>query len=63
MRHEFLGTLILSKNNLEFSKDVLPTEIGTSFKLVKFCSSWKIESEALIAVGNTTLGISSTDEV
>ena len=30
---------------------------------MKFCSSWKIESETLIAVGNTTLGLSSTDEV
>ena len=30
---------------------------------MKFCSSLKIESETLIAVGNTTLGISSTDEV
>ena len=27
MRHEFLGTLMLSKNNLEFSKDVFPAEI------------------------------------
>ena len=30
---------------------------------MKFCSSWKIESETLIAVGNTALGLSSTDEV
>ena len=30
---------------------------------MKFCSSWKIESETQIAVGNTTLGLSSTDEV
>ena len=30
---------------------------------MKFCSSWKIESETLIAVGDTTLGLSSTDEV
>ena len=30
---------------------------------MKFCSSLKIESEKIIAVGNTTLGLSSTDEV
>ena len=30
---------------------------------MKFCSSWKIESETLIAFGNTTLCLSSTDEV
>ena len=30
---------------------------------MKFYSSWKIESETLIGVGNTTLGLSSTDEV
>ena len=30
---------------------------------MKFCSSWKIESETQIAVGNTTLDLSSTDEV
>ena len=30
---------------------------------MKFCSSWKIESETLIAVGDTTLGLSPTDEV
>ena len=27
MRHEFFGELMLSKNNLELSKYVLPTEI------------------------------------
>ena len=27
MRHEFLGTLMLSKNNLKYSKEVLPGEI------------------------------------
>ena len=30
---------------------------------MKFCSSWKNESETQIAVGDTTLGLSSTDEV
>ena len=30
---------------------------------MKFCSSWKIESETQIAVGDTTLGLYSTDEV
>ena len=28
MRHEFLGTLMLSKNNLKYSKEVLPGEIN-----------------------------------
>ena len=30
---------------------------------MKFYSSWKIESETQIAVGDTTLGLYSTDEV
>ena len=36
------------------------TEIGSSFKLMKFCSSWKIESETLKAVGNTSFCFSLT---
>ena len=30
---------------------------------MRFCSSWKIESETQIAVGSTNFGCSSTDEV